>query len=149
MSILNQNLKRNRDLNFADFIAHPIWSWADQLEEDLVYFIDYPGSLPEEDHDALFVACQFILHDGTPIIGVVAVRVRDHAVYLLRFPKADGKFFNFSMQTRPKGLVTPEQLAAFLGKAIDDIFPIAYNTPYVWADSQPLAGEIELDEKQI
>jgi hypothetical protein len=137
------NSKSVDELTFDDFIVHPIWTWAeDDEDESLVTPLDYPGVLPE-DHDALFVICEIFLRDGTEITGVISIRTGDRFVYLISFPEAGGRFFDFPLQPQLEGIVTREQLAIHLRKPSSYIFPIRYNTPYMFGDGQLLAGQIE------
>jgi len=139
----DSNQKDISELTFSDFMVYPIWTWVEHDEnESLVMPANYVRALPE-DHDALFVACEFSLHDDTKIAGVLSIRMSDHFVYLLSFPKVDGGFFDFPLHPLLKGVVTREQFAAWLQKPLAHVFPITYNTPYVFSDSQPLIGQIK------
>ena len=130
-------------LTLDDFTDYPVWTWAeDDKDESLVMPLIYSGSLPE-DCDALFVACKFLLADGTESAGVVSVRMHDRSVYLISFPEAGGKFFDFPLRSPLKNSITREQLAVKLGKSLDCVFPIAYTTPYVFSNGQPFVGQIE------
>jgi len=134
--------KKVRDLTYSDIGTHPVWTWADDEDESLVLPVEQYVPLPE-DHDALFVACVFDLHDGTHISGVLAVSPIRRWVYLLDFPKSEGGFLHFSLHPELRNLVTREQLATWLQKSLDDIFLIRYHTPFVFHDGQHLVGEIE------
>jgi hypothetical protein len=134
--------KKVNELTLGDFSAHPLWTWDDE-DEDTVVPQSYLGALPDEDNDALFVSCELSLHDGTKMTGVLSVRTRDHRVYTIDFPMPNGKFFPFPLQSRLKDLVKRDALATQLGKSREQIFPIAYTTPYTFSDGQPLVGHIE------
>jgi hypothetical protein len=135
-------LKNAGELKFDDFAIHPIWTWAENDEdESSVMPLDYPGALPE-DHDALFVGCEFLLSDGTKIAGAISIRMSNHSVYLISFPKADGRFFDFPLHPQLT-TVTREQLAIQLGKRVEHVFPIRYNTSYKFSNGQSVAGQIE------
>jgi hypothetical protein len=134
-------VKHASELSLYDFAAHPIWTWAETEDESSVEPVSYSGSLPD-DHDALFVSCEFSLRDGTRINGEVSVRMSDHVVYSLGFANPDGRLFGFPLQRELRGLENREQLAAKLGKHLDDVFPLQYSTPYVFSDGHPLRGMI-------
>jgi hypothetical protein len=139
----DSNHKDISELTFSDFAVYPIWTWVEDDEnESLVMPVDYVAAL-SEDHGTLFVACEFSLHDDTKMAGVLSVRMSDHFVYLLSFPKAGGGFFDFSLHPQLKKAVNREQFAAWLQKPPTRIFPITYNTPYVFSDGQPLIGQIK------
>ncbi len=137
--------KRISDLTFSDFAVHPIWTWAeDNEDESLVVPLDCSGTLPDdEEYGNLFVACEFTFHDGTKMPGVLAVSMSNRQVYLLSFPKTDAGFFDFPLQPHLQGLVTREQLATWLRKPLADIFPITYSTPFMFKDGRLLTGQVK------
>lgn len=140
MNILKPANKDLRELTFPDYIVHPIWGFADD-DGDEVMPVDYPGHLIRSSGgEALFVACEFTFFDGTKQPGVINVRMTFRSVYLLEFPKPDGKLFRFPINSRMEGNVTPAELATHLHKPVDQIFPINYKTPYVFKDGQKLIG---------
>lgn len=132
--------EKGHELTLNDFAASPIWTWSED-ERSLVP-VEHSLVLPE-DHDALFILAKLVLADGSTIDAVLGLRVSDHKVYLIEFPNAEGKFLSFSLQPQLRHLVTREQVATWLQKPLEGIFPIHYSIPYVFSDGQPLVGQIE------
>jgi hypothetical protein len=136
--------KQGGELTFSDFVAHPIWGFADD-DGDEVMPVDYPGHLIASDGgNAWFIACEFILNDGTKLPGVIYVRTTDHSIYMLVFSESDGRFFDFPVNSMMEGRVAPEELALHLRKTVDQVFPITYVTPYAFRDGQKLIGQFNL-----
>ena len=133
--------KKVSELTFDDFVTYPIWTWADE-DTDMAIPLGNLKTLPE-DHNALFVACEFLLCDGTKVAGVLSIRMSDHIVYLLSFPGANSGVFDFPLQPQLKDTVSRDQLATWLQRPLECIFPITYSTPYKFSDGQPLIGQIE------
>ena len=135
-------MKQVDELVYSDYLEHPIWGFADDDGDD-VEPVDYPGSVIQADSGSLFIACKFILRDGTELPGVISVHVSSRSVYVLKFPDTGGRLFYYPVNTDMEGSVTREQLAAHLQKSVDQIFPITYAAPYVFKNGQRLTGMIE------
>lgn len=130
----------SEELNISDFYTHPIWGFVDD-DGDEVMPVDYPGHLIwSNGGESLFVLCKFTLNDGTNIDGVISVRMTNQSVYTLKFPYQDGSLFYFPVNSSLEGRVSPKQLAFHLNKVSDDVFPIKFDTPFVFEDGKKLLG---------
>lgn len=89
----------------------------------------------------MFVLCEYQFNDGTRLNGVVFVRLLDQSFYILAFPRHDGSLFDYPVHSPLAGTVTPEQLASNLGKTVDEVFPIKFETPFVFENGKKLIGE--------
>lgn len=134
--------KKIGQITIDDFVAHPVWTWADEDDESTVMPLENSEILPE-DHDALFVACKLRLADGTSIPGALSVRMSDCSVYMLSFPKSNGTLFDFPLQPELKELVSREQLASHLQKPLEFVFPIEYATSQAFRGGKVIAGKVE------
>lgn len=145
----NTDWKKSSELTLADFHAHPVWTWVeDERDESLVMPVDCGRTLPSnEDYGTLFVASEFRLSDGTIVPGAVLVRMSDRrgerGVYGLELAGTSGNLFTFPLHPFLQGLVSREALANWLRKPMRLVFPMVYDTSYVFADGEPLIGRIE------
>jgi hypothetical protein len=128
-------------VTMSDFLAHPVWTWADE-DEGRVMPVVCSDILPES-NDALFIACKFRLANRSEILGTLSVRMSDRQVYLLSFSRRNGTLFDFPLQPALKGLVSREQLASFLEVPLNLVFPINYSTAFRFGDGSAVAGAIE------
>jgi hypothetical protein len=133
--------KKLGELTAKDFAVHPVWTWEDD-DREIVIPIE-PSNYRPHNHDALFVRADFQLSGGLRQAGVVSVRLSDRQVYLLSFFMPDGGIFDFPLQPELSGLVSREELASSLGVPTHAVFPLTYQTPFLWRDGQQLAGQIE------
>ena len=107
--------------------------------------LDYEKYLPN-DYDALFVKCKLSLSDGSTMEGVISVRMRDHQVYLVEFPDNQGKLLQLPLQKSLSEVLEKKkkELSGQVGKSLKDIFPLRYETPFVFIDGLPLKGIITI-----
>jgi hypothetical protein len=131
------------NLNFSDFYDFPIWTWDDD-GTDVFPIIDF-DPIPD-DNDGIFVKCNFTLHDGTSIGGVITVRMSDHRVYICKFPEETGQFLNIPLQpfSAKEKSNNVDKLCKRLDKNPDGIFPLKYKTPFKFSDGKLLKGKINI-----
>jgi hypothetical protein len=128
------------ELKYSDFIANPVWGWADEKDESLVEPVLCAGTLPAADeHDNLLVASTFRLGDGTEVAGAVAVRMTDSAVYLVSIALERDEFLDIPLQPELRA-ETVRSLSSTLGRPASAIFPIQFTTAFVFSDGQSLRG---------
>lgn len=130
-------LKPISELNIDDFITHPVWTWAEEEDERLVK----PLEDINEEYDALFILSNFILSDGSKILGFIAVRARDFSIYSIGLAGKNNRFFDIPLQKELKRSIGAHKIEEELDKGVKDIFPIRYEaslTPY-----KSLKGYIE------
>lgn len=143
---MSQTRKLCDELTYADYIANPIWGFADD-DGDEVMSVDYPDHLIWSDGgEALWVKCKFLLNDSSELPGVVGIRMTDQTIYLLEFIKENNDLFVYPVSAL-EGSVTIEELSHHLNKPLDSIFPITYITPYKFQDGQLLTGQYSLGKK--
>jgi hypothetical protein len=144
INLLKPPNKSDGHLTVDDFISYPIWGFAAD-DGDEVMPVDYPGYLiAPNGGNGWFIACEFTLNDKTNLDGVINIRTTNRSLYVLKFPDPNRNFFAFPVNSRQEGRIGPEQLAEFLHKSIDQIFPIAYKTPFVFKDGQKIIGQYDL-----
>ena len=130
-------LKPISELNIDDFITYPVWTWAEEEDERLVK----PLEDINEEHDALFILSNFILRDGSKILGFIAVRAHDFSLYSVALAGKNNRFFDIPLQLELRRLIDAHKIEEELDKGMKDIFPIRYEaslTPY-----KSLTGYIE------
>jgi len=140
---LDQNNKRKLidQLTFADYLAHPIWTFYDD-DGDEVVPVQYPGWASEAvGGEGTFIICDFILSDGTRLPGVVGINIYLEIPHVFEFLDTDGRLVAFSVNRKLETAETRQKLAQFLGKTVDQVFPIRYVTPYILRSGRLLAGE--------
>jgi hypothetical protein len=132
-------------LNISDFNHFPIWTWEDEEYPDIVIPIIDFDPIPD-DNDAVFVKCNFTLHDGTVMDGVISVQVSDHRVYLLSFPEENGRLLDIPLQIllSEERNINIGKLCKLLNKNLESIFPLKFKTPFKFSDSTLLEGKIKI-----
>jgi hypothetical protein len=132
---------RSADLRIQDFLSHPIWGFVEEDEDEVETVVYSDNLVLPIGGGVLFVFCEYQFNDATILKGVVFVRLSDQSPYILAFPRPDGSLFDFPVNSSLAGMVTPEQLASHLEKTVDEIFPIKYETPFVFENGKKLTGE--------
>jgi hypothetical protein len=130
------------DLTLSDFRICPIWTMFDDDGDDVVP-VHYPSWETDAGGGALmYVACAFTLHDGTTVQGVVAVDNSNMMIpYALLFARSDGILEQFLINTYDEDDASRANLARFLNKTVDQVYPIRYATPFKSRDGHLIAGE--------
>jgi hypothetical protein len=136
--------KTPKNISITDFLQNPLWTWEED-DGDTLIPIKYIEHLPD-DHNAIFIKCDFKLRDNTMLIGVISIRMSDHKVYLIKFSDDNGRLIQLPLQPElvselQKQIIKIYQL---LGKPHKDIFPLTFTTPYIFSDGSPLKGEINI-----
>jgi hypothetical protein len=134
------NRKWAGELTMADFVAFPVWTWDD--DGDIVVPVEFSMVLPDA-HDALFVAAELQLASHARLSGAVSVRMSDQQVYLLSFFGPGRESFDFRLQPELRSLASRAALASHLDRPHNDVFPIIYETPFIFSNGQRLAGQID------
>ncbi len=138
--------KKICQLRMSDFKTNPIWSWAeDDDDESLVVPLETSCTLPD-DHDAIFVASDLVFNDGTRTLGTVSVRMSDHQLYSVSFEQANGELLHYPLRPDLQDLREQMDLAYLLKKEKMNIFPIRYETQFIFNDGKPLKGKISEKE---
>ncbi|HEY3290026.1 MAG TPA: hypothetical protein VGK87_07870 [Anaerolineae bacterium] len=136
--------KTTNELTYADYIANPIWTLFDDDGDDMVP-VEYPGWTSEAvGGEAVDAACEFILNDGTKVPGVVGIHMyykRPWVPYVFEFPDVNGILIDFPVKKEFETPITREEMAQFLGKTIDQVYPIRFVTPFILPSGELLAGE--------
>jgi hypothetical protein len=123
------SMKKISQLTFSDFEDHPIWTWAEDDDEDVVCSI--VGEIHKEEHDALFIKSDFIFNDGTTISGFIAVRMQDQHVYLVALATSWGRLLDIPINPALRPLIKMKELEDAFNKNRTEIFPIHYSTEYL------------------
>ena len=136
--------KRVNEMSIDDFIENPIWTWEED-DGDVLIPIRFTDRLPDN-HNALFVKCDFILKDKTQVTGVLCVRLSDHAIYLLEFFDENKGILQIPLQSRFEKILSQKknEFLHLLGKSEDMIFPLTFSTPYLFNDGNKLEGIINI-----
>lgn len=135
------------ELRLEDFFSYPIWGFVHD-DGDEVTPVDYPGYLKwSSGGNALFVLCEYTFHDATRMKGVIFVRMTNHTVYMLTFPLPDGTLYYFPVNSPLEGDVTPENLSTQIGKAVEEIFPIQFDTEFYFENGEKLTGSYLPEQK--
>jgi len=132
-------MKKVSRLTIKDFESHPVWTWADEAEEDMVRTAD----LDSEEVDSIFVLSDFWFNNGTHASGFVAVITRNKQPYLAAINGDTGSFFDLPLNPHRKGLANIDQLEEKFNLRIEEIFPIKFCTQYLPFIGDRLRGEIE------
>lgn len=125
------------ELKIDDFLAHPVWTWADEEDERLVE----PLEDINEEHDALFILSNFILSDGSMIPGFIAVWEHDFSLYSVALAGKNNRLFDIPLQLELRSLIDVEEIEEELDKKFIDIFPIRYEASF--RPDKSLTGYIE------
>ena len=138
--------KKTSRLTYNDYLRYPIWGFVDDEDGEKMP-VEYPGYFiwPEGGGD-LWVLGQFELNDQSIVPGVVGIRMLNHSLYLLKFVRNDATLLTFFTSGPLWDLVKPEEVAAVLGRTVDQVFPLKYTTPYVFKNGHPLIGEFGLEQ---
>ena len=131
----------------SHFSKFPVWQYIndDALGETMTRPVK---SLPVQDLSSCIVGCKVQLADGTPVWAAltnvdvrnplsteqfmsVDIFMNDQCFHLARYHDV---FFHRS---------GPEQLAQFLGKKLEDVFPISYDLSlFSYGDPSALKGNV-------
>jgi hypothetical protein len=134
-------MKKFSRITLKDFHSSPIWTWAEDDDEEMVCTLDQ-DFIPEE-HDAVFVLSEFRLHDKTRYEGYVGIRMRDYAVYMIAIADRDDHFISISLHPDLINLIDVKKIEQKLKKRAKDIFPIRYSTIYLAFIESQKSGEIK------
>jgi hypothetical protein len=138
-------VKHVSQLTVGDFERHPVWTWHENDSDSaLVSPVEIADPLKENDYEALFIRCKFILNDGTEIEGNVSVSLHTYSAYSIELFKG-GRRISFAGSP----VDTLEQLADGLGKSIDQITPLKYEASFRFENGTPIAGEVDLRDWMI
>lgn len=138
-------VKHVSQLTQEDFEKHPIWTWHENdSDRALVSPVKITDPLNENDYEALFIWCKFILNDGTELEGNVSVSLHTYSAYSIELFKGGHRI---SFAGSP--VDTLEQLTDRLGKSINQITPLKYDTTFRFENGTPIAGEIDLRDWMI
>jgi hypothetical protein len=136
--------KRVNEISIDDFIKNPIWTWEED-DGDVLIPIKYNDRLPDN-YNALFVKSEFTLRDKTKVTGVVCVRLSDHNIYLLEFSDGNKGILQLPLQSKFIKILQQRKnkFSQLLGKPQEMIFPLTFNTPYLFIDGTKLEGTIDV-----
>jgi hypothetical protein len=137
-------IKPYSELRPNDYRQHPVWSWLENdWDESLVTPVAIANPLNEDDYGALFVYATLVLQDRTIMEGQVTIATLKKTVYLIEFFD-DNESCYVTRNPYSSEYGTFEQLAAWLNKAVDDITPVEYITPYYFEDGMAIKGVVDL-----
>jgi len=138
-------MKDVAELTYADFVLHPVWSWAETDDESLVEPVPCQGGVLPDEHtrDSLFVAATLRLADGTTTPGTVSVRLSDRSVYAVGVAVANDELVEVSLQAQLRGDALRE-LAHHFGPRAASVFPLRFSTDFAFAGGRRLAGTLAL-----
>lgn len=127
----DEKLKRASELSVEDLSKHPVWKYShDDREGDLA--VRPISRLPVSSLTGRIVGTKVRLSNGSEVWALLGnidsknPRLNQH--FLTLSIEREGRWFHLARyhdhDFRERG---PEQLARFLGLAVDEIFPITYD----------------------
>lgn len=147
MKTVGGESKRVSALSAADLAVRPVWTYSgdDHEDEPMVRPV---ARLPVSSLAGKLVGTKVRLHYGSEVWALVGNidshnrRLNQHFITISI--ERDGRWFHLARyHDHDYAERGPEQLAAFLGTGVDEVFPIKYDVrPYVLGDSDALVGMI-------
>jgi len=134
--------KESREFTPADFVEDLVWIPSDNLDNE-----DEVVTCQECDHIGLegtfFLAARFRLADGSCFAGYV--RIGEAKVTLIALAISEGQFAFLLLVDELRELLgeTYDSFADQLGKQINQVFPLHYQTNHSLADGSTVEGDIE------
>jgi hypothetical protein len=128
-------------LTIEDFKEFPIWTWADDENEDLV--ISITDEIQPEDHDSIFVLSDFNFKDGSNRQGYIGIRNYDRQVYILALADDIGDFIQIPLQPKLRNLFDSEKFEVTFEKKMNEIFPIKYSSIFLPFWDTKFEGQVD------
>jgi len=134
-------------LSADDLAKHPVWQYSHDDDQGELS-VRPVGRLPVSSLSGKVVGTKVRLSSGAEIWALIGSidsrnkRLNQH--YLTISVEHDGHWFHLA-RYHDHDYVTrgPDQLARFLGRAVDDVFPLTYDVrPFAVGDADALAGVI-------
>lgn len=143
------------ELCVEDFRTFPVWEFTDSHEEDMDETAVQPVEpLPVTDLASRIVGTEVVLANGRRVwamIGNIDVAdPRKTEQFLTISLERDGRWFHVAnyaaFDFSERG---PERAAEFLGLAVDDVFPIAYDLrEFAIGETSSLRGQIPKEPRE-
>lgn len=142
-------LKESQSLGPSDFSEHPVWEFADDLEEISDTLMRPVLQLPVDDMSSRIIGTPVTLSNGESLFGVIGNlalnsprRTRQFITFTVY---KDGTSFDLARYHDPDySSRSAQQLAEFLSLPIDDVFPFRYDiSAFCVGDPSVVVGTIE------
>jgi hypothetical protein len=146
-------MKNVGDLSIADFREHPVWEFTNEdLDGD--FAVRPVRRVPVNSLEGRIVGTQVRLADGTRVWAMLSnvdvTNPEGTRHYLTIGLQRNGRWFPMARYHDPDWDTTgaPHAVASFLGKNIDDVFPISYDLRAIaLGDTASLVGTVEANPK--
>lgn len=136
--------KLARELRFSDYLDHPIWTAYDD-GSDYEITVDYPswtvGSENKKpETEAVTILGEALCADETEFPCIICFSTYRAEAYYLEIYKSEHDSFGFPVAKPLEGKVTREQLANYLGKQVNEVFPLRYTSPFIFWNGKRIEG---------
>lgn len=130
-------------LTYEVLRKQPIWTHYDWDCSEVVP-VEYPGWNTEAiGGEVIFLLGNLLLHDGTLLAVRILFQTYREKVFSVNVLSDQSKDIWYPFEGPFKGSVTKEAFASLLGKNISQVFPMRYETPFVYTKGALIAGVIE------